>query len=149
MREVNDESINLRGSNHSPFRPPQFARTSHCSVAGWRRLLVVTSEFHMPRTRAIFEWVFGVGEGERYDLEFLSTANDGLSDAEVGARVEREEKSMVNVRENLSKKYTTMRGVHEFLTRNHDLYNAEKLVERGSREAAQEVDDTTRKSYGG
>ena len=29
-----------------------FARTDHCSLAGWKRLLVITSEFHMDRTRA-------------------------------------------------------------------------------------------------
>ena len=29
-----------------------FARTDHCSLAGWKRLLIITSEFHMDRTRA-------------------------------------------------------------------------------------------------
>lgn len=27
---------------------------------GWRRLAVITSDFHMPRSQAIFEWLFGL-----------------------------------------------------------------------------------------
>ena len=37
-----------------------FARLMHADLRGWRRLLVITSAFHMPRTRAIFEWVFSL-----------------------------------------------------------------------------------------
>jgi uncharacterized SAM-binding protein YcdF (DUF218 family) len=33
----------------------------HVDPARLDALLVVTSEFHMPRSRAIFEWVFGMG----------------------------------------------------------------------------------------
>ena len=34
-----------------------FLRTIHTDPVRWRRLLVITSEFHMNRTRAIFDWV--------------------------------------------------------------------------------------------
>jgi uncharacterized SAM-binding protein YcdF (DUF218 family) len=40
-----------------------FARLMHSDVRGWRRILIVTSRSHMPRTRAIFEWVFSLGPG--------------------------------------------------------------------------------------
>ena len=32
-----------------------FALTIHAIPAGWRKVAVVTSAFHMPRTRALFE----------------------------------------------------------------------------------------------
>ena len=35
-----------------------FARLMHSEPREWTDLLVVTSEIHLPRTRAIFEWVF-------------------------------------------------------------------------------------------
>ena len=34
-----------------------FLRTIHTDPVRWRRLLIITSEFHMNRTRAIFDWV--------------------------------------------------------------------------------------------
>ena len=37
-----------------------FARIFHADVRGWKRMLVVTSSIHMPRTQAIFEWIFAL-----------------------------------------------------------------------------------------
>src|SRR5688572_2863993 len=37
-----------------------FCRVIHTDVRRMRRLAVITSEFHMPRTEAIFRWVFGL-----------------------------------------------------------------------------------------
>ncbi|ORC89886.1 putative GPI-anchored surface protein [Trypanosoma theileri] len=35
-----------------------FLRTVHADPAGWRHLHVITSDFHLPRTRAVFEFIF-------------------------------------------------------------------------------------------
>jgi uncharacterized SAM-binding protein YcdF (DUF218 family) len=46
---------------------------------------VITNEFHMPRTRAIFEWVFGLPAGAHphpggpYRLSFATAPDDGMS----------------------------------------------------------------------
>ncbi len=57
-----------------------FLRTIHTDPRGWRRLRVVTSEFHMPRLRAIFTWVFGAPPASRpYELNFESVPDVGLS----------------------------------------------------------------------
>ena len=45
-----------------------FARTVHTDPRGLRRLLIVNSKFHMPRTEAIFRWVFGAAPDCGYDL---------------------------------------------------------------------------------
>ena len=37
-----------------------FARLMHADLRRWKRVLVVTSAFHMARTRAIFDWVFAL-----------------------------------------------------------------------------------------
>jgi hypothetical protein len=37
-----------------------FSLTQHVIPRRWRTLAVVTSEFHMPRTRAVFEWIYGL-----------------------------------------------------------------------------------------
>jgi uncharacterized SAM-binding protein YcdF (DUF218 family) len=40
-----------------------FARALHTDPAGLRRVAVVNSRFHMPRTRAVFDFVFGLPSG--------------------------------------------------------------------------------------
>jgi len=143
-----------------------YTRTSHTDVNGWRRLLVVTNEFHMARTAAIFDWIFHcpVGTPRRgadatrernrrdkhgYELYYLSSPNTGLSKEAVRARTDREEQSAKNVREHLVPKYNTLALVWNFLNREHALYTAKKLVERGRGSTDKTgATEMVKKSYG-
>lgn len=133
-----------------------FARTSHTDVNGWRNLLIITNEFHMARTAAIFDWIFldcntndNDGKRKPYQLYYLSSPNVGLSEDAISARRDREEESARNVRENLATKYNTLALVWKFLNKEHSLYTASKLVVRarggGNDEGASEM---VKKSYG-
>jgi hypothetical protein len=87
----------------------------------------------MDRTKAIFDWIFGIenDSNDAYKLYYLEPPNVGLTEEAVRARKEREEKSQKSVEEILAPKYRTMKGVWSFLTQDHALYTAHKLVERG------------------
>ena len=133
-----------------------FARVSHTDHAGWRRLLVITSAFHMDRSAAIFDWVFAAGPpppgggGAPYaPLAYLATPDDGLSGDAVTARAARESRSAKNVRARLAPSHGTLREIHAFLTTRHDLYTAEKLAERAARPASAAKDPSLLLSYGG
>lgn len=75
-----------------------FSAMIHAVPAGWRRVAVVTSDFHMPRSRAIFEKVYGLVErslGIRVELEFVSVTDAGVVDDKVrDVRMEKEAKSV-------------------------------------------------------
>src|SRR6202050_2665668 len=53
-------------------------RVVHAEPRGLRRLHVVTSGFHMPRTEAIFRWVFGVSPSGLYELSFEAAETAGI-----------------------------------------------------------------------
>ena len=128
-----------------------YSRNDHCSLAGWRRLLVITSEFHLARTKAIFDWVYGAAGAEpsgAYELSYLGTEDTGLTPAEVGARKAREQASTRNVVSSLEPGYRKLASVREFLTTRHDLYSAKGLVARAARRAGGE-DAAWAASYGG
>lgn len=131
-----------------------FTRTTHTDVNGWRNLLLVTSEFHMPRTVAIFDWIFlkcssGQHRGDRYILYYLSSPNIGLTTDAIEARTKREIESTRNVLENLSKKYTTLSEVWTFLNREHSFYTANSLIERARGSVKDPgASELVRQSYG-
>lgn len=102
-----------------------FTRTSHTDIADWRRLCIITSDFHVSRSKAIFEWVFA---GAHYELTFVETPAIGLTEDAVEARIRSETKSLETVHK-LSVAYPTLRDIHTFLTTHHDLYTANKLAE--------------------
>ena len=146
---VDEEDVFVETTSFDTIGNAFFARTDHCSLAGWKRLLVITSEFHMDRTRAIFDWVFGTTPHEGFELTYLATPDESLTPDAVAARAERETKSAINVRERLRPTYTTLSGVREFLVTKHDLYAARGLVARGSRRPATASDALLLASYGG
>jgi uncharacterized SAM-binding protein YcdF (DUF218 family) len=64
-----------------------FARVIHTDPAGLRRLLVVNSKFHMPRTQMIFDWIFGLSPAEPpYALDYHTMPDQGLTEAGLEAR---------------------------------------------------------------
>ena len=109
-------------------------------------------QFHMDRSQAIFDWIFGLENqnGNPYRMFYLAPPNIGLTEDAVRARKEREAKSQKTVETILSPKYQTMKGVWEFLNHDHSLYTAEKLVERGRApaEAINEGNKALKESYG-
>jgi uncharacterized SAM-binding protein YcdF (DUF218 family) len=159
------ESIYAETTSYDTIGNAYFSRTSHTEFNGWRKLLIVTNEFHMTRTMKIFDWVFSVPSDTAstittrglkqlwapYELYYLESPNAGMASEVAAARKEREALSSKSV-DYLSKKYSTLREVYGFLTREHSLYAANRLVDRGRATAADveegSVKDVVKRSYG-
>ena len=148
---IDPRNIYVETTSYDTIGNAFYTRTTHTDLNGWRRLLVITNEFHMERTRAIFDWIFSLpspsssltrtshkkrngidNDGTPYELFYLQSPNLGLSEQAVAARREREASSARTVREILAPKYATrLQDVYHFLTQDHSLYTAHKLVDRG------------------
>lgn len=90
----------------------------HCVPRNLRNLLVITSDFHMPRSRSIFEKVFSLFPIKIFSLEFLETPSSlKISD--------KERKSFENW-EKEKKKIKNLETLHEFLFQKHEIYNSKQ-----------------------
>lgn len=154
-----------------------YARTGHTDLNQWYNVLIITNEFHMERVQKIFNWIYALDlnnnekdttnintkytpnpNENKYQLSYLQSPNIGLSDEAIRARKEREQQSSNHV-DALAKTKTTLLDVYTFLTTEHALYTATKLVERSSNNnngndntnhnnTGEGMDDTVKISYG-
>jgi hypothetical protein len=59
------------------------------------KILVVTSAFHLPRTREAFDWIYRLRPpNQEYNLSFESVPDQGLDQTALNARKDREAKSL-------------------------------------------------------
>lgn len=99
-----------------------FARLMHCDLRSWQHLLVITSEFHMPRTEAIFRWVFSLPPlPHTYQLHFQSVPNKGLAPDALAAREQKESATLATLPD-LIASMPHLPALHDFLFRHHGAY---------------------------
>jgi len=91
---INPEAILCETSSYDTVGNAYFSRVIHVEPRGFRRLHTITSAFHMPRTKAIFEWLYGLDcQGGKYQLTFDPVPDIGIAADDLQARVNKEAES--------------------------------------------------------
>eukprot|EP00922_Rhytidocystis_sp_ex-Travisia-forbesii_P030396 GHVS01044908.1.p1 GENE.GHVS01044908.1~~GHVS01044908.1.p1 ORF type:complete len:483 (+),score=63.40 GHVS01044908.1:94-1542(+) len=93
-----------------------------CGPLGLRKLLVINSLFHLPRTRILFDWIFHLPDKVSYRIDYLAVPNHGLSDAQVKARWSREQRSIQLLIQERIPRLRTLPEVADFVFREHKQY---------------------------
>jgi hypothetical protein len=105
-------------------------RVIHTDPAGFRNLMVVTSAFHMPRTEALFRWIFRLTPADdSYQLHFQSVPDVGMEMEILQARRQKEAESLRQVAM-LAQQYTTLASFHRWLFTQHAAYAVEKPAQK-------------------
>jgi len=103
-----------------------FSRLLFTEPLQLEKLLIVTSNFHMPRTRKIFEWIFQLQPSLlEYQLVFESTPDNGLSQQALAARVQREKNSLANLKSKILE-IRSLDDFHIWLYSEHAAYTPNK-----------------------
>jgi DUF218 domain len=122
-----------------------FSFLLHARPARWRRTLVVTSAFHMPRTRAAFEWMWRLEDNSESvagpQLQFLSSPDTGIDPSVLIARAGRERESLLQLAAN-AERLRDLASVHEWLNATHLCY---AVARQGEKPVA--LADSIRASY--
>lgn len=117
-RNVNPQKIMTDSWSMDTIGNAYAALMMHCLPRNLRKLLIITSDFHMPRSRSIFEKVFSLFPIKIFELNFLETQ----SSLEIS---EREKKSFENW-ERTKEKIKTLEEFHKFIFEKHEIYNSQK-----------------------
>jgi uncharacterized SAM-binding protein YcdF (DUF218 family) len=121
-RGIHPDAILTETSSYDTIGNAYFARVIHSEPANLRRLCIITSEFHMPRTRAIFEWMYGLDNPDgRYHLTFKAVPDIGISAADLQARLVKEASSLKQFQSNVAH-IQSLRACHQWLFTEHAAY---------------------------
>lgn len=102
-----------------------FSRVFHVDPRAFKHLLIITSASHMPRTKAIFQWVYGLksplGQND-YTLVFEEVPDLGMNEELLQLRIKKEKKGLENVLR-LKEKIRTFEDFHQWLFTEHGAYS--------------------------
>ena len=120
-------------------RHPSRCRQMLVEPRGWRRLLVITSDFHMPRVRAIFEWVFALPpRGGAAELSYESVPERGLAEEAREARAKKEAQALDGLRAGAMARVRDLAALHSFVFQEHRAYGAAPQSAAAAATAAEE-----------
>jgi hypothetical protein len=125
-----------------------FLRTSICEPFGWRKIAVVTSDFHMPRAKAIFTSVFSLLpiRDELFRCDFFSIPMESMDQKPWWEqRVAKEHLSLQSFLK-LSSAWQNLSEAAEFVFRKHDAYRVLDVAEREDK-AQRDIDDVMEDCY--
>jgi uncharacterized SAM-binding protein YcdF (DUF218 family) len=123
-RGVDPRRIAIEESSYDTIGNAYFSRVIHVIPRGFRRILVITSAFHMPRTEAIFRWVYGLdAPGPACSLEFDPVPDDGIDPDALAVRAVKERLSLEIFRA-LAARMATLAELHAWMFAEHGAYAA-------------------------
>lgn len=117
------QRILIETSSYDTIGNAFFSRVIHIDPLCLEKLLVITSEFHMPRTKAIFLWVYGLNRNHsEYQFAFESVPDNDINGDIISARKEREREGLIRLEE-LKARIKTFEEFHLWLFHEHKAYS--------------------------
>ncbi|MCJ7718038.1 MAG: YdcF family protein [Anaerolineales bacterium] len=87
-------------SSYDTIGNAYFSRLLFSEPGKLHRLHVITSKFHLPRTKAAFEWIYSLAPlSVTYQLDYESVPDIGLAQKALKARISREKESLITLLE--------------------------------------------------
>lgn len=111
-----------------------FLRTLLIDPASYNKIIVITNNWHMPRSQAMFEYCFSLPSENTAGrvapaLEFISVAA-GLDGEVLSARQAREQTSLLSFVERVKPQYTTLEQLSSYIFTKHEAYASSRLLHK-------------------
>jgi hypothetical protein len=108
-----------------------FSFTNFIIPLNLTNIILITSEFHMERTKIIFDWMKEVFKCDIH-ISYISTPNTNLDKTVLEIRKEREKNSINNLKQYLINKYNNLEKFHKWFYTEHKAYCSDSEMRRTS-----------------
>jgi hypothetical protein len=138
---INSKDVYKEWSSYDTIANGYFGFTNHIIPMGLERILIITSDFHMDRSKEIFNWINSLCN-DRVVIKYYRVTDDGLDEDLINIRRNREQQSLNNLRVHIIPRIDTLQKLHKWFYEEHKAYcsNAHTLRETV-------VDEDVKKTY--
>lgn len=119
--KIDPQYIYKEWSSYDTIGNVYFSFVNHIMIMDVKNIFVITSEFHMERTKLLFDWIYNLNN--KYNLIYYSSENIGLEDM-IEERTERERQSIRHIKNNLIPRIKTLSELHDWLYLEHNAYSS-------------------------
>lgn len=99
-----------------------FSLTNHIQIMEYYKIMIITSKFHMKRTKLLFEWIYHM-VSDKYQFIFKETSDDKYQNI-VNYRKKREKDSIRNIKDNLQNNIKNIKQFHKWFYTQHKAYSS-------------------------
>lgn len=150
MKEgVDPKDIMREWSSYDTIANGAFALFNFAIPLNIKKCAVITSDFHMPRSKLIFHWIFSLYQNNqsknktKIKIIFLSVDSKDLDKNIINGRIDREKQSIHYLNPKI-KEIDTLEKFHTWFFTEHKSYNCDFGY---LQESKKDLDDTTKNSY--
>ena len=134
---VNPKDIYREWSSYDTIANGYFSFVNFILPMDLKKIVVITSEFHMMRTKLIFDWLNEIFKRD-IKINYYSVSDEDLDSDIIDIRIQREIKSVLSLSKNLIPKIRDVKGFHKFIYEDHKAYCSEIELERKDTTTVQE-----------
>ena len=138
---VNPENIYKEWGSYDTIANGFFAFTNFILPMNLKSIFIITSNFHMNRTIAIFNWMKNCFNCS-INIKYISVEDDDLDSTLLKIREEREANSLINLKKNVIKHCNTLEKFHKWFYTEHKAYCSNSELIRKN-----DITDNEKKTY--
>lgn len=126
---IKREHVRIENCSFETLGSAYFLRMLHINPLNLKKFTVITSEFHMPRTKCVFDWIFSLpfsqcekSISEKYNIAYIGTENIGIEKEVLEERIKKEQEGIERI--NLLKnEIHDLEEFNQWLFRDHSAYS--------------------------
>lgn len=128
-RGIKREHIRIENCSLETLGSAYFLRILHIEPLEIKKIIVITSSFHMPRTKCIFDWIFSLPKTETKTyskkktlISYVETKNIGINRNDLNKRITKENKGIEKINE-LKSRICDLSDFNRWLFSKHAAYS--------------------------